>query len=93
MTVVVINEDAKDMLELRWVQDQEPVETLRANRPYEALRHSVCLRGTKRRANDLHPIASEHPIETVGEYLVAVANQESEGCLVPSRTDGMDFAW
>jgi len=27
MAVVVINEDAEDMLELLWVQDQEPVET------------------------------------------------------------------
>src|SRR6267378_8491715 len=79
MAIVVINEDAKDMLEMLGVQDQEPIETLRANRPYEPLRDSVCLRGTKRRANDLNPIASEHPIETVGEFLVPVANQEPEG--------------
>jgi hypothetical protein len=79
MPVVVINEDAKDMLKMLGVQEQEPVETLRANRPDKPLRHSVRLRGAKRRANDLQPVTLEHSIDTVGEFLIPVANQESEG--------------
>jgi hypothetical protein len=78
MAVVVINEHSKDMLELVWVEDQEPVKTLRANGQNEPLRHPVCLRCTKRRANDLNPIASEHPIKTVGEFLVPVAKVFSQ---------------
>jgi hypothetical protein len=31
----VINEDAKHMLEILWVEDQEPIETLRANGAHE----------------------------------------------------------
>ena len=74
MAVVVINEDAKDMLEMLVVHDQEPVKTLRSNGPHESLRHAVCLRGPKRRAKDLNAVASEHPIETVRELPIPVAN-------------------
>jgi hypothetical protein len=35
MALVVINEDAKHMLEMLWVEDQEPIETLRANGAHE----------------------------------------------------------
>ena len=59
MAVVMVDEDANDLLEMLAVEDQEPIQTLRANRPHEPLRHAVCLRGTKRRANDLNPIALE----------------------------------
>ena len=68
MAVVVVDEDVKDMLELLVVHDQEPIQTLRANGPHEPLRHAVCLRRTKRRANDLYSIASEYPIKAVREF-------------------------
>ena len=38
MAVVMIDEDANDLLEMLAVEDQEPIQTLRANGPYEPLR-------------------------------------------------------
>ena len=57
MAVVVVDEDANDLLEMLAVEDQEPIQTLRANRPHEPFRDTVCLRRAKRRANNLYPIA------------------------------------
>jgi hypothetical protein len=79
MAVVMSGEDVKDMLELLVVHDQEPVQALRANGPHEPLRHAVCLRRTKRRANDLNSIAPEHPIEALREFLIPLANQKLHG--------------
>ena len=45
MAVVMMDEDAQDMLEMLGIEDQKPIETLRANGPHKPLRHSVCLRG------------------------------------------------
>ena len=59
MAVVMVDEDANDLLEMLAVEDQEPIQTLRANRPHEPFRDTVCLRRAKRRANDLYPIALE----------------------------------
>ena len=74
----MVNEDANDLLEMAAVEDQEPIETLRANRPYESFRDTVCLGRAKRRANDLYPIALEDPVKTLGELLIPIANQEAE---------------
>ena len=41
MAVAASGEDVKDMLELLVVHDQEPVQALRANGPYEPLREGV----------------------------------------------------
>ena len=38
MAVVVINQDTKHLLEMLDVQDQEPIQTFRPNRPHEPLR-------------------------------------------------------
>ena len=78
MAVVMVDEDANDLLEMLAVEDQEPIQTLRANRSHEPFRDAVRLRRAKRRANDLEPTASEHVVKTVGEFLVPVANQEAE---------------
>ena len=59
MAVVMVDEDANDLLEMLAVEDQEPIQTLRANRPHKPLRDTVCLGRAKRRANDLYPIALE----------------------------------
>ena len=83
MTVVVINEDAQNMVKMRLVEHQEPIETLGANRPHESLRDAVGLRRTKWRTNDLDPIASKHLVKTVGEFQVAVANQEPDAFRAP----------
>src|SRR5688572_29045233 len=78
MAVVMVDEDANDPLEMLAVEDQEPIQTLRTNRPHEPLRHAVCLRGTKRCANDLNPIAVEDPVKTLGKLLIPIANQEAD---------------
>ena len=78
MAVVMVDEDANDLLEMLAVEDQEPIQTLRANRPYEPFRDTVCLRRAKRCANDLYPIALENAVKTLGELLIPIANQEAE---------------
>ena len=77
MAVVVINEDAKNPLEMVAIQNQEPVETLRADGPHEPLRHPVGLWGTKRRAKDLDAVTAKHLVKTGREFLVSIANQEA----------------
>jgi len=75
----MLNEHPENALEMLLVQDQKPVETLRANRPHEPFGNCVRLRGAKRRANDLNPVASEHAVKTVGEFPIPVADEETEG--------------
>src|SRR5207244_9500153 len=75
---IVCDEDADHMVEMHAIEDQEPIQILRANRPHEPLRDAVCLRGTKRRANDLYPLALENSIKTLRELLIPIANQETE---------------
>ena len=76
MAVVVVDEDANHLLEMLAVEDQEPIQTLRANRPYEPFRDTVCLRRATRRANDLYPIAREDSVKTLRELLIPVANRK-----------------
>jgi hypothetical protein len=37
----MVDERREDVFEVRLVEDQQPVETLRAHRPHEPLRHTV----------------------------------------------------
>ena len=78
VTIVMLDEDSKDILEMLFVQDQQPVETLGANRAYEALRHRVRLWGQKRRANDLAAGAAKHLVKTVRKLLVPIAGQVAD---------------
>jgi len=59
-------------------EHQEPIETFGANSSYESLHDAVGLWRAKRRTNDLDPIAAEHVVETVSEFLIPVPNQEPE---------------
>jgi hypothetical protein len=81
MDVVVINEDTKDPLEVVLIQNQEPVEAFRPDGPHKPLRHAVGLGGSKRRANDLDVLTPKHRVETTGKFLIAIANQETNGLL------------
>ena len=81
MAVVMIDEDANDLLEMLAVEDQEPIQTLRADCPHEPFRDTVCLGRAKRRANDLYSIALEDVVKTLGELLISIANQETERVL------------
>jgi hypothetical protein len=74
MAVVVMDEDAKDTLEVASVQDQEPVEALGADGPHEALGDRVRLRCTNRRLDDLDAFVAEDSVEVVRELAVAVAD-------------------
>ena len=67
MAVVMVDEDANDLLEMLAVEDQEPIQTLRAHRPHESFRDTVRLRRTKRRANDLDTLAVEDAVKTLAE--------------------------
>jgi hypothetical protein len=79
MAVVMIDEDAKNTLEVRWAENQKPIETLRTDGSHEPLRHAVSLRRPKWRPDDLNPVADEYPVKAVCEFLVPVANQEADG--------------
>jgi hypothetical protein len=73
---VVVDEDAEHALEVSLVDDEQPVETLRACGADEALGDRVRLRCSDRRADDLDPFASEDGVEVTGELAVAITDQE-----------------
>jgi hypothetical protein len=74
MAVVVIREDGEDPFEVLLIQDQQPVETLRANGSHKPLGHAVRLRSPKRRASDFHAMASKNVFKPGREFLIPVAN-------------------
>jgi hypothetical protein len=77
MAVVVVDEDAKHPLEVPPVEDQEPVETLRADGSDEALGDRVRLRCADRCLDDLDTFASKDRVEVTRELGVAIADQET----------------
>ena len=72
------DEHAQHMVEMFAIEDQEPIQTFRANCPHEPLRDAVRLRRTKGRENDLYPFGLKDPVNTLGELLIPVANQVAE---------------
>ena len=72
--VVMGHEHSKHTLQVCLVQNEQPVEALRADGAHEPLGHPVCLRRTERRANDFDPLTLEHVVKLVGEFLVPIAN-------------------
>ena len=77
--VVMGHEYLENPLKMLLVQNEQPVETLRADGAHEPLGHPVGLRGAKRRANDLDPVTPEHFVKSASEFLVPIANQEANG--------------
>jgi len=61
--VVVIDEYLKDSLEVRLVENQQPVETFRAYGAHEPLGNPVSLGRASRRPNELNPRRCEHVIK------------------------------
>ena len=88
MAVVVVDEDADDVLEMLAIEYQESIQTLRASRPHEPFRDTVCLRRAKGRANDLYPLALKDPVKTLEELLIPIANQEAERVLARRQRPG-----
>jgi hypothetical protein len=76
MAVVVVEEDAQDVLEMTPVHDQEPVEAFGAGGADEALCDRVRLRRSNGRLDDLDAFACEDGVEVAGELAVAIADQE-----------------
>jgi hypothetical protein len=74
--IVVIHEHPDDPLEVLLVQNQQPVERVRTGGAHEPLGNPIGLWRAKRRTNDLNPVASEHVVTTVGEFLIPNANQK-----------------
>ena len=77
--VVMGYEHLENALKVFLVQNEQPVETLRADGAHEPLGHPVGLRGAERRANDFDPVTPEHVVKLVGEFLVPIAKQEANG--------------
>jgi len=77
--VVMGHEYLESALKVFLVQNEQPVETLRADGAHEPLGHPVGLRGAERRANDFDPVTPEHVVKLVGEFLVPIAKQEANG--------------
>ena len=77
--VVVVAEDVKDPLKVLLVQNQQPIETFRADSAHESLGDSIGLWCAKRRANDLNPLPSEHVVKWIGEFPISIPNQEAHG--------------
>src|SRR6266508_2777453 len=72
MGVVVVDVDDQDTLKLSTACDQEPVETVAADRADPALREGVRVRRPERGTDDLDALASEDIIERLAELAVAV---------------------
>src|SRR5262245_18320229 len=76
--VVVVNEHFNNPLKVVMVQNQQPVETFRADRAHEPLGDAVGLWRSTWRTNDLNAFASEHLIEPLGQFLIPVANKKPQ---------------
>jgi hypothetical protein len=79
VAVVMVDEHAEHSLEMSAVEDQEPVETFRADGGDEAFGDGVRFGREDRRADDLDPFAAEDAVEVAGELAVAVADKEPTG--------------
>ena len=77
--VVMVQEDTEDPLKVLLVQNQQPVETFRADGAHEPFRDAVGLWRAKRRSHDRDPVAAEHLVKALGELLIAIANQKLNG--------------
>jgi hypothetical protein len=74
VTVVVVDVDAQDALEMPATEDQEPVEALSSHRADEALGDRVRLGSPDRRADDLDALASEDLVEGGAELGVVIVD-------------------
>jgi hypothetical protein len=79
--VVVLHVDAQDPFKMSSVCDQEPIETVTADRADPAFGEGVRVRRPKRGADDLDVFATEDIVEGEAELAVAVVDQEPERTL------------
>jgi hypothetical protein len=76
-TAIVIDVDAEHSFEVAAVEDEQPVQTLGAHRPHEALRDRVRLWCSHRCLDDPNALAAEDLIERAAVLAVPVADQEA----------------
>src|SRR4051794_21620917 len=81
LTVVMVDVDAQHAFELAAVEDQQPVETLRAHGPDEALRGRVRPRRPHRCLDDPDTLAAEDLVEGAAVPAVSVADQHADALL------------
>jgi hypothetical protein len=78
VSVVVVDVDAEDVLELFAARDQEPVEAVAANGPDPPFGERVRVWCPKRGADDLDRLASEDVVEGAAEFTVAVVDEKPD---------------
>ena len=78
VSVVVLNVDAQNMLELFSARDQEPVEAVAANGPDPPFGERVRVWCPKRGADEFDLLASKDVVEGAAELTVAVVNQKPD---------------
>jgi hypothetical protein len=81
--VVVTAVDAEHMLEMTPAEDEDPVETVGADRAYPTLGAGVCVRCLDRCADHLDALGAEDLVEGAAEFRVAVVDEKPERLLIP----------
>jgi hypothetical protein len=81
LAVVVVDVGAEHAFEVTAVEEQQPVQTLGAYGPDEALRDRVCFRRSHRRPHDPDALAAEDFVEGAAVLAIAVADQEPDAAL------------
>jgi hypothetical protein len=77
-SIVMIDKYSERSHEVPCVQNQQPVQAFRPNRPNEPLRDPIRLRDLNRRTNNARALRLKDDIETARELSIMVANQESD---------------
>jgi len=85
--VVVAPVDAEHVLEMAAAEDEDPIETVGANRAHPPLGEGVCVRRLHWAADYLDALAAEDLIEGVAELRVAIVNEKSKRLLVTELHD------
>ena len=73
--------DVDDALEVAAAEDEQPVKAFAPESADPTLGIGVRVRGSDRRADDLHSLAAEDVIESATEFAIAVVKQKPEGLL------------
>jgi hypothetical protein len=74
MAVVMIDELSECAFEMPRVREQQPVQTLGPNGPYESLRDPMRLRDPNPRSNDTAARCFKYGVEGARECAVMIAN-------------------
>ena len=77
--VVMFDERLEDPFQVLLVENQQPVETLRADGAHESLGDPVGLWRATGRPHDLNALASEHVVKTIGKFLIPITNRNRIG--------------